>query len=729
MVLKLNIKAIRFIAILILAIILTTGISYGLKAQRPNDDNVRVIMVIINRIDFNDLERMPYVRKLIDKSSIALMNTRASGKNSEFKSYATIGWGTRAEASHNTSFFHNVDNNISSVYERRTGKKVFENGIVNLDINKLITRNLKGEYGSIPGVLGQVLSENGYKTALIGNGDTADVQLTPAGLIAMDLDGYIHSGDISDRLVEKDNTRPFGLKTNYKLLLDKFKGEYLNSNLIVIETGDTMRLERYKENLYPEIYEEYKVNILNEIDDFISNIVENFNKENTKLIIVTPYPSDMAASKGDRLTPLVIYEGSDRGQIFHSKTTRRGGIVGNVDIAPTILSYFNLTTDKMTGSVLQSIPQKNNLSYIHNLNKRVVNTSVQRYRVLYSFAVYQIITSVIALVLIILKGTLSAKWYKYISLALVGNMVAPFTLLLMPLFGAKNITITYLLLLAITVVIIFAIHLVSKGNSLNVILYTMALLVFGLLIDIVSGQNLIKNSLLGYDPIIGARYYGIGNEYMGILIGAVLVFTTVLMERYCVNKHIPIIFYGLVIVIIGFPKLGANVGGTITAVFAFLFVSIRLLGQKINFKKLICIGLAVIFAVGLMALIDLFIIESKSHLAGAINQIISNGPIAIYQIIVRKVSMNLRIMGVTIWSKVLLSAIAVLGILFYKPIGWIKKISIKYPKLAIGWSGIIVACVIGFAVNDSGIVAAATSIIFLTSTILYLIIEDLNHEG
>ncbi len=722
-----NIRTIYFISILILIIILTTGIGYGLEAQTLNDGDVRVVMVIINRVDFNDLEKMPYVRKLIDKSSIALMNTKAAGKNSEFKSYATVGWGTRAEASHVTSFFHNIDAKTTPIYERRTGKKLFESGIINLDINKLIVQNLKGEYGATPGILGQVLSENGYKISLIGNGNTTDVQLTPAGLIAMDLDGHIHSGDISNRLIEKDDARPFGLKTNYKLLLDKFKKEYSGSNLIVIETGDTMRLERYKANLNLEAYEKHKINILNEIDVFISDIVENFNKENTKLMIVTPYPSDEAASKGDRLTPLVIYEGSDREQVLYSKTTRRDGIVGNVDIGPTILSYFNLTTDKMTGRVLQSISQQNNLGYIHNLNKRIVNISTQRYRVLYSFAVYQIITSVLALALIMLKNTLSAKWYKYISLALIGNMVVPFTLLLMPLFGVTNIIITYLLLLSITIAITFVIYSVSGGNSLNVILYTMTLLVFGLLLDIVSGQNLIKNSLLGYDPIIGARYYGIGNEYVGILIGAVLVLTTVLMERYCINKYIPIIFYGLVTVIIGFPKLGANVGGTITAVFAFLFVSIRLLGKKVNFKGLIYICLAVIFAVGSMALIDLFIIENKSHLAEAINQIILNGPSAMYQIIVRKISMNLRIMRSTIWSKVLLSAIVVLGTLFYRPIGWIKKISVKYPKLAIGWSGIIIACIIGFAVNDSGIVVAATSVIFLTSTILYLIIEDLDY--
>lgn len=722
-----NIKATCFVLMLVLVITLTTGISYGSKIQSSDYDSTRVVMVIINRIDFNDLEKMPYVKKIIGKSSIALMNTRASGKNSEYKSYATIGWGTRAEASHATSFFYGIDDNTGSVYERRTGKKISENGIINLDINKLIIQNLEGEYGSIPGILGKTLGENGYKTALIGKGDITDVQLTPAGLIAMDLDGYIHSGDVSDRLIKKDSTRPFGLKTDYELLLDRFKEEYLNSNLIVIETGDTMRLERYRENLYPKIYEEHKVNILNEIDDFICNIVKNLNKKDDKLIIVTPYPSGEAASKGGRLTPLIIYEGNDKEQVLYSKTTRRGGIVGNVDVAPTVLSYFNLTTDKMTGRVLQSISQQDNLNHIHSLNKRITNTSTQRFRVLYSFAIYQIITSVLALVLIIFKNSLSIKWHKYISLALIGNMVAPLTLLLIPLFGVTNIIVTYLLLLTITIAIISAVHLVSGGNSLNVILYTMFLLVFGLLFDIISGQNLIKNSLLGYDPILGARYYGIGNEYMGILIGAVLMLTTVLMEKHYVNKYVSIIFYGLVVVIVGFPGLGANVGGTITAVFAFLFVSIRLLGKKVNFKGLIYISLAVIFVVSSMALIDLFVVENKSHLAGAISQIISNGPIVMYQIIIRKISMNLRIIGVTIWSKVLLSAIVVLGILFYKPIGWFRRISIKYPKLALGWSGIIVACIIGFAVNDSGIVAAATSIIFLTSTMLYLIIEDLGH--
>ncbi len=723
-----NIKLTRFVPMLILAIILTVNIGYGLDETSDSKD-AGVVMVVINRISLDDLEKMSYTGELIKKSSIALMNTKASGRNSEFKSYATVGWGTRAEASHNTSFFHNVDEDTGVIYERRTGKKPLDHGIVNLDINKLIERNLNGEYGSIPGILGRTLGENGYRTALIGNGNTDDVQLTPAGLIAMDENGFIHSGDVGNELIEEDNTRPYGLKTNYKLLLDKFKGEYSNPGLIVIETGDTMRLERYRQNLDQETYEKHRTNILNEIDSFIFDIVENIDIKNTKLMIVTPYPSSEAANIGNRLTPLIIYEGGDNEQVLYSNTTRRDGIVGNIDIGPTILSYFNLTDNKMTGRVLQSVPKQNNLDYVRNLNKRIVNTSTQRYRVLYSFAVYQIMVSVFALASIVLRHIRFVKWYKYILLALIGNMVVPFTLLLMPLFGTTNIVITYLLLLIITAAIVAIVYSLSNGKPLNTILYAAAPLAFGLLFDIVCGQNLIKNSLLGYDPIIGARYYGVGNEYMGILVGAVLILTTVLMEKNLINKYTLIIFYVLSTVIIGFPKFGANVGGTITAVFAFLFVSIRLFGKKVEPKGFLYIGLAVISAVGLMAVIDLFVIESKSHLAEAINQVISNGPASIHQTIVRKISMNLRIMGSTIWSKVLFSAIIVMGILLYKPVGWFKRISVKYPKLAVGWSGIIVACAIGLMANDSGIVVAATSIIFLTSTMLYLIIEDLNRQN
>jgi len=91
-------------------------------------------------------------------------------------------------------------------------------------------------------------------------------------------------------------------------------------------------------------------------------------------------------------------------------------------------------------------------------------------------------------------------------------------------------------------------------------------------------------------------------------------------------------------------------------------------------------------------------------------------------IIQRKIAMNMMLIGITIWSWVLLSAIVILAILFYRPVGTIYKLSQLYPNLSMGWSGIVVTCVVGFLVNDSGIVSAGTAIIFLITPMLYQIL-------
>lgn len=686
----------------------------------------KVIMIIINRIDFHDLYSMPYVHNLINNSSIGLMNTRASGGNNDFKSYATLGWGIRAEATKDTAIFYPIDYKNLPIYERRQGNIGEVRGLINLDISPLTKQNIKGEYGAIPGALGNALKEHGYKTVLIGNSDTDVALFREAGLIAMNSEGYINYGNVGGDLLEKNPHKPFGIRTNYNSLYKDFLKFYLKGNFIVIETGDINRLEHYKANLTDEMFYQHKQQTLKDIDDFIHRIVDAINFKDTTLMIVTPYPSDSAASKGERLTPIVVYDGGANKGLLWSATTRRQGIVANIDIAPTVLSYFNLPPDGMVGKPVETVSASNNMEFIHKLNKRVVNTSVQRYRVLYKFAVFQMIASVLALLAIIFRQKVHDKWYRLISLILLGTIVAPFTLLILPLFGTLTIVQNYILLIAITSMLVLMLYIVGKKQPLNIISYSCFLLSFSLLIDILLGQNLIKNSILGYDPIIGARYYGIGNEYMGVLIGSVLIFTSAVMDKYDINKYFAAVIYLFATITIALPSLGANVGGTITAVFAFLFTFFRLSNKRINLKSLTYIVISVIMVIVTIAAIDLLLMENKSHLATAIQQILFSGPIVIYEIIVRKVTMNLRVMGVTVWSRVLLSAIVVLAVLFYRPVGILKKITTKYPSMAIGWSGIIVACIVSFVVNDSGVVSAATTVMFLTTTILYLIMDLLN---
>jgi len=301
---------------------------------------------------------------------------------------------------------------------------------------------------------------------------------------------------------------------------------------------------------------------------------------------------------------------------------------------------------------------------------------------------------------------------------LLSTMIVPFVLLIIPLFNTGNLISVYLTIIIVTGFLTFIVQRFFK--EIDAIIILSGITTLAILLDLINNGFLIKTSLLGYDPIIGARYYGIGNEYMGVLIGSTLVFATALLDRFKIRRDMSIVIFLITVGIIAFPKLGANVGGTITAVFAFTFTALRLFKLHISLKHFIIIGLLVFIVVAMMAIIDIKFIDGQSHLAGAIEQITYGGPKTLFMIVNRKVSMNLRLIGVTIWSKVLLTTIIILAIMFYRPVKMIYRLGKTFPNLSTGWTGIITACIVGFVVNDSGIVAAATGIIFLAMSMLYL---------
>jgi len=684
----------------------------------------KVVLIAINETNFDDWCLMDSVKEIVDNGSIGLMNTRSAGSTNVYKAYTTIGSGTRAEASAlSTRSFELKEEEIKKIYSRRTGiTKDNDEGVVNIDIAALNRLNAEGDYGAIPGALGQQLHDHGFKTAVIGNADTDDTKIRLGTLIAMDYDGYVDYGNIGmDTLIE-DKDYPFGFKSNYSKLIDSFKEAYRKTEFIVVDIGDISRLERYKENLTDEMYQVHKKRILKDIDDFIQSLLEQIDMNQTMVIVVSPYPSSADIKGGKKLTPLVLYGDHVKGKtVLTSDTTRRVGIVGNIDIAPSILEYLDVDVQGMNGKPLRSVSVQQPFDYITELNSKTVAISNNRYPVLYTYATFQIFISLFALAVILLKEKLNKKFIVYFRSVLLSTMIIPFILLIFPLLKIYSLVVTYIVIIALIVLISWLIKKLRK-ETLDNILFISAITTIALLIDVITGCNLIKSSILGYDPIVGARYYGVGNEYMGVLIASTLVFATAMLDRFHIRPIWAVPTFILTTAIIGYPKWGANVGGTITAVVAFMFVSLRLFKLKIRLKQWVIIGILVCCIVAFMAFIDTYLLQSQSHLASAIQQIKEGGFAVILMIIQRKIAMNMMLIGITIWSWVLLSAIVILAILFYRPVGTIYKLSQLYPNLSMGWSGIVVTCVVGFLVNDSGIVSAGTAIIFLITPMLYQIL-------
>ncbi len=706
---------------ILLILILLTSFSYG-------NEKEKVVLVLMNEVNYEDLYQMSAVKNLIDHGSIGLLNNRTSGRANGYKAYATLGAGTGAEASATTIGCFEVNDQIKKIYKRRTGMNLPNSGIVNVDMPALTRSNLEGDYGAIVGSLGQALHDKGMKTAAIGNGDIEEEFCRLAPIVAMDDRGYVDYGSVGQEILMKDESYPFGLKSNFSKMIDVFEKSYDESDLVVIDIGDMNRLERYKPNLSDEMYIVEKQKILKDANDYMHKLVEKIDFNHTRLILVTPYPSSDNIKNGDKLTPVIFYgDGVVKG-IVTSSTTRRDGIIGNVDIAPSILSYLHADTNQMSGRDIAFIEKNDSFDFLMDFKDKIVSTSVNRAPVLSTFAIFEIIVSIVALLFILFEKKINKNIILHFKNVLLSTMVIPFVLLILPLFHIQNIFVIYLLIIGLTILIIYMTKKLSK-SILDGLFILSFITTVGLLLDILTNATLIKDSLLGYDPIIGARYYGVGNEYMGVLIGSTLVLATIILDRFKLSKKWSMGIFFVTMLIIGYPKLGANVGGTIAAVVAFIFTLLRLFKVKIKFKQFVVIGIAVVLVVSFMAFIDIKFSKSQSHLARAIEQIMSSGPGAILLIIKRKLEMNAKLIGVTIWSKVLLSAIVILGTLFYRPVGTIRKLSNKYPNLSIGWSGIVMASIVAFFVNDSGVVAAATGIIFLVMSMLYLTLFSLNQDS
>ncbi|NLT96151.1 MAG: hypothetical protein GXW85_11615, partial [Clostridia bacterium] len=405
-----------------------------------------------------------------------------------------------------------------------------------------------------------------------------------------------------------------------------------------------------------------------------------------------------------------------------SPTTRREGIVANIDVAPTILNFFGLKIpDIMLGYPIISREHDDVFSTLYEMNQQIKTTNIQRAYLIKPYVALQIIVSLGFLALFFLKKT----WLKVMRPFILAGLTVPVVFLFLPLFSKESLFSKYLWLLILLATILFFIYF-SFGSSLTTIAFISLSTALSILVDIFFGSPLMKKSVLGYDPIGGSRYYGLGNEYMGVLIGSLVIGLMALWDRYRPPRK----FLGVILVIflmalffIMSPEYGSNVGGTISAFGAFVVTFIMLWGIKIRGKHL------VFMAAGLAAtILALFLASSfltPSHLSKTVELIKTGGWQSFALIMERKLAINYKLLRYTVWTRALLASMVVLVALLYKPPYFLKTIFQKYRCLYRGFIGTGAGCLLAFAFNDSGIVAAATMMIFIALPALILVIGEI----
>lgn len=678
--------------------------------------NRNVYVVVINKLTLSDIEKMPRLIDLIDDGTFGLMNVRGVSGYSGAESFATINASNKTHASNQSSQFHNLDSNFKEIYENRVDSLNREYAIGNIELGRLYNQNVDNRYSPHIGALGDSLHNNGLKTAIFGNSDTDEDFVRTAALIPMDSNGLIDYGNI-DNILVNDKDYPYELKTDYNKILEEILYVKDYASLIVIDTGDLMRLNSYSDVLSDESFNEKRDLILNGIDEFIGELSNSVNKEQSLLIILSPNNPEERIDDS-KLAPVILWGQNVGRGITVSSTTNRDGVISNLDIASTITDFLNISLEKGSGNIIECVKKDNALDYIKSINGRINLTSYVRSKTLTTYGVISIVVLLAVSFVLLLKIKMDKKIKRILKILLLILYGLPLIFMLISLFKIDNLLKFIISMILSIGIYIFVVQKFNDSRVFHLLTFSYFVVI---LVDVFSNGFITKYSVLGHDPIIGARYFGIGNEMVGLFL-AVSMLSLGLIYRKCNKKAIFIFILLFLIIIVGHPKLGANVGGMITFVTASLFFVFEIFDTKLNFKNIIFIAISVLVAIAVFGYIDVNLNPNPTHLGKLLINIKNEGLYIVEDIINRKLLMNIKLVGTSFWTKVLFVNIIVNAIIsyFYKE----RFIEFLSNGLKIGYLSCIAGSIIGFAMNDSGLILAAISMNIISIFLLFALIDD-----
>jgi len=707
----------------------------------------KVVLVIADHLTLSDLmdSKLPGIRKLTTEGAVGLICPGATGSRTVESSYASVSagaycWANR-DIDHAYSWFESLENESDSagtIFKRRTGCGNAP-PIVHLELPFISVKNIEKMTNSIPGVLGDALAENGKKAAVFGNSDLTDRKRRRAVFIAAAGNGSVALGDISSRILRHDPISPTGFVIDADRLASDVNSALETADFVVADFGDTARVELNKSRLSARAYSIHRAKAFENLDRFLSKILDAEAGQET---IILASLSAMIPDKGEsaRLAPIVIRRPDGSGGSLVSATTRTPGLISGYDIAPTVLAALDIPKPrKMVGAPITVV--RDTISKVRWLDDIVLLCRDTVWQVLGILAAIGIVSVTAASAVIVFGKGASGMLGSVLRVLLVASMASPLAMFLAvpsePKVGV------YVLRLGVWMVLLTAVSFGAGNISRRMLgekakrlpgafpIVTLAFITAAVLfIEACRGGQLIRFALPSVADFRGYRFYGIGNEYMGVWLGSALVAIVWLRECFpdwkdsSRGRFLLLSISSAIVLGLAVPAFGANAGGTIAAVVGLGAAYISGVKGKFGARDvtlLVVLGCLVVVVAGIL---DTVLSSSApSHIGLAASAGSNGGYSLLFATVVRKLSMNLSLITTP------QSQIAIVGAIPFL-ILWFTSISRKIDEMAedspaFRWG--ILAAIIGagaaFLFNDSGIVAGGLIFGFLVLAVLYSLMD------
>ena len=715
------------------ALLLALAVAGLCSGGRAAEEERRFVLVIVDGVLWPDYlaSGASTLRSLTHTGAVGLMNVRAYSQNSPEAAYLTIGAGSRAAAPPDPMALQVGEGyeagDAAAAFESRTGVIPPAGGAVYLSIGAAVRANDPQElrYVCRPGLLGSALAEAGITAACVGNADLPGRRRRSVVSAAMDRNGCVPVAVVDSRVVSEAPGFAPGSETGFDALLRAFDRVIADAQFVAVETGDTSRLAAMETELLPRLAEQERRRCILRVDRFLGALTERAAGKPWRIAVVTPSARLDPERTADAMTPIIVAGWQVTPGLLSSPSTRTPGLVANTDLAPTILEFLGSEVPpEATGRAMTMAPRPpgKGLTAILELDRRVAADDWTRTTARDAFKS----VVVVALALAALGLLLDYRAPRLLGAVLRGLalciIAAPLAFLVIAIAPPRTLT-GMLIWMAGLSVAIAAVASARRRGWVWVALATGGLIAG----DVLLRGGLVSGSVLGYSPAVGARYYGLGNEYGGVLLAAVPLGLLGLVGGPTVRRWqrvLVVAAFALVAVIAGHPGAGANLGIGLACALGFAACVLLLAPGGVPVRRGLAAAIAAAALLALIIIADVLRGGASSHVGRAVAAVAAGGWDALADVIVRRSALNWMLTLRSGWSGPACLGLGVLGVGLVAAPGRVRAALEERPALLAALGGAAVGGVVAHLLNDSGIVSAALALSYAGAALTYIAFSE-----
>jgi hypothetical protein len=431
------------------------------------------------------------------------------------------------------------------------------------------------------------------------------------------------------------------------------------------------------------------------------------------VLVVAAPPTEAMRERGDTVTPVILARGTPARLLqpggppagLTSDTTRRQGVVSNVDVAPTVLEFLGVEVPgEMVGSGLRPSGRAPTELHRRYLEWREVVTPVGQ--MVLGLAIASLVAG-----FVLVSGPWRASRRVSGVLAVLGLASVALLVTFVPaslLPGFDWPLVVEALALGGAALVLLALRL-GRGTPTGPVAVVALVGMIVVAVDVATGWRTGSTPLLGGSALDGERFFGLGNPYAGIVLGGA-VLGAALLPRWGVSLIAGAAAFAAL------PFLGADVGGAITlSVAAGLWYGINR-WDRIGWATVGIAAAAAAAALAVVLLTHRVLPPGATHVSRALDA--PGGALGLVEIFWDRLSMNLRTT-----SEVPSAWLAVLGLPFWlivalHPPGKLRSAlpagsAWQRAAVVLALSGMV-----GYVVNDT-FGTASIAFLFLSAAVIY----------